>query len=34
MSGGSGGDEKKRILTLLPLAACLFESMEYEPIDF
>jgi hypothetical protein len=34
MSGWSGGSEKNRILTVSPLAACLLESMESDPIDF
>lgn len=33
MSGGAGGCEKKRILTVLPLAACVLESMKAEPIE-
>lgn len=34
MSGWSGGCEKGRILTGSPLAACLLESMETDPIGF
>jgi len=34
MSDWSEGCEKKQILTGLPLAACLLESMEADLIDF
>lgn len=33
MCGGARGCEKVRILTVLPLAACLLESMAAVPID-